>query len=78
MTNIHKYNICIQIRMSLHWIPMTYIDTDITAVWIKMPTTTERAESVNANEIFSDMLPSSLIQLQLAVILNAHAGRGKI
>lgn len=51
---------------------MTYIDTDITDVWINMPTTTDRAVSVNANKIFSDMLPFSLMQLQLGVILNAR------
>lgn len=66
--------------MSLHWcqsIPMTNTDIDITDIWINMPTTTERAVCVNSNEIFSDVLPSSLIQLHLAVILYAHGVTGK-
>lgn len=55
---------------------MAHIDIDIIAVWINMPTTTERAVCVNSNEIFSDVLPSSLIQLHLAVILYAHGVTG--
>lgn len=56
---------------------MTNTDIDITDIWINMPTTTERAVCVNSNEIFSDVLPSSLIQLHLAVILYAHGVTGK-
>lgn len=57
--------------MTLHWCrttPMAHIDIDIIAIWINMPTTTERAACVNSNEISSDVLPSSLIQLHLAVL----------
>lgn len=56
---------------------MTNIDIDIVDIWINMPTTTERAVCVNSNEIFSDVLPSSLIQLHLAAILYARRGRRK-